>query len=177
MVDGNSQEPVGLPALDNKVIIIAESYSTADTVSQAINGPVVAAFDSGNLIPVAQQLHDKYPNKPIIIAGDDDQHLVALNGKNTGREKAQEAARLVNGIAVFPVFATNEQASQKLSDFNDLANKSVLGVEAVKRQLGAAIKKVIQQNTIQKHPTQPQSESQSRHQVGTKAKTQKQALA
>jgi len=178
VVDGNNQEPVGLTALDNtKAIIIAEGYSTADTVSQAMNCPVVAAFDSGNLIPVAKLLHDKYPDKPIVIAGDDDQHLVALNGKNTGRDKAQEAARLVNGIAVFPVFATNEQASQKFSDFNDLANKSVLGVEAVKRQVGAAIKKVIQQNTIQKHPTQTQSESQSRHQVGTKAKTQKQALA
>lgn len=178
VVDGNNQDLVGLTALDNtKVIMIAEGYSTADTVSQAIDGPVVAAFDSGNLIPVAKLLHDKFPNKPIVIAGDDDQHLVALNGKNTGRDKAQEAARLVSGIAVFPVFATNEQASQKLSDFNDLANKSVLGMEAVKRQVGAAIKKVIQQNTIQKHPTQTQSESQSRHQVGTKAKTQKQALA
>jgi len=180
VVDGNSEGLVGsaaLTALNNaKTIIIAEGYSTADTVSQAMNGPVVAAFDSGNLIPVAQQLHDKYPNKSIVIAGDDDQHLVALNGKNTGREKAQEAAQLVNGVAVFPVFALNELASQKLSDFNDLANKSALGMEAVKRQVGAAIKKVIQQNTIQKHPTQTQSESQNRHQVGTKAKTQKQAM-
>ena len=177
VVGGNNQDSVGLTALDRtKAIIIAEGYSTADTVSQAINGPVVAAFDSGNLIPVAKLLHEKYPNKPIVIAGDDDQHRVALNGKNTGREKAQEAARLVNGIAVFPVFAANEQVSQKLSDFNDLANKSVLGVEAVKRQVGAATKKVIQQNTIQKHPTRTQSESQNRHQAGTKAKTQKQAL-
>jgi len=175
VVDGNSQDSVGLTVLDKtKAIIIAEGYSTADTVSQAMNCLVVAAFDSGNLIPVAKLLHENYPNKPIIIAGDDDQHLVALNGKNTGREKAQEAARLVNGIAVFPVFATNEQASQKLSDFNDLANKSVLGMEAVKRQVGAAIKKVIQQNTIQKHPTRTQSQNQQ--QTGTKAKTQKQAL-
>ncbi|SFK88940.1 Antirestriction protein ArdC [Nitrosomonas aestuarii] len=177
VVDGNNQELVGLPVLDNtKAIIIAEGYSTADTVSQVMNCPVVAAFDSGNLIPVAKLLHEKYPNKPIIIAGDDDQHLVVLNGKNTGRDKAQEAAQLVNGVAVFPVFAPNEQVSQKLSDFNDLANKSVLGMETVKRQVGAAIKKVIQKNTIQKHPTQTQSESQNRHQVGAKAKTQKQAL-
>lgn len=175
VVDSNNQGPVGLTALDNtKAIIIAEGYSTADTVSQAINGPVVAAFDSGNLIPVAKLLHEKYPNKPIVIAGDDDHHLIALNGKNTGRDKAQEAARLVNGIAVFPVFANDEQALQKLSDFNDLANKSVLGVEAVKRQVGVAIEKAIQQNTIQKHPTQ--SHSQNLQQTGTKAKTQKQAL-
>ncbi|MCP5273267.1 MAG: DUF1738 domain-containing protein [Burkholderiales bacterium] len=181
MAGGNGEGLTGLAALtalDNaKVIIIAEGYSTADTVSQAMNCPVVAAFDSGNLIPVAKLLHDKYPNKPIVIAGDDDQHLVALNGKNTGREKALEAAQQVNGIAVFPVFALNEQSSQKLSDFNDLANKSALGMQAVKRQVGAAIEKAIQQNTIQKHQSQlQQGKTQSQQQIETKAKTQKRAL-
>ncbi|MCP5246850.1 MAG: DUF1738 domain-containing protein, partial [Burkholderiales bacterium] len=183
VVGCNSEGPAVLKALNNaKAIIIAEGYSTADTVSQAMNCPVVAAFDSGNLIPVAQQLHDKYPDKPIVIAGDDDQHLVALNGKNTGREKALEAAQSVNGVAVFPVFALNEQASQKLSDFNDLANKSALGLQAVKRQVGAAIEKVIQLNTIQKrtiqkHQSQLQhAKPQNQSQLETKAKSQKRAL-
>ncbi|TXI39695.1 MAG: DUF1738 domain-containing protein [Nitrosomonas sp.] len=180
VIDGNNQ---GLTALDKtKSIIIAEGYSTADTVSQAMNCPVVAAFDSGNLIPVAKLLRDKYPDKSIVIAGDDDQHLVALNGKNTGREKAQEAAQSVNGVAVFPVFALNEQATQKLSDFNDLANKSSLGMQAVKRQVGAAIEKIIQlntiqQNTIQKHQSQLQyAKTQNQQQAETKAKSQKRAL-
>jgi putative DNA primase/helicase len=178
VVGCNSEGSVVLKALDNaKTIIMAEGYSTADTVSQAMNCPVVAAFDSGNLIPVAKLLHDKYPNKPIVIAGDDDQHLVALNGKNTGREKALEAAQSINGVAVFPVFALNEQASQKLSDFNDLANKSALGMQAVKRQVGAAIEKAIQQNTIQKHQSQLQHvKTRSLPQTETKAKTQKRAL-
>ena len=181
VVDGNSEglvESAALTALDNaKVFIIAEGYSTADTVSQAMNCPVVAAFDSGNLIPVAKLLHDKYPDKPIVIAGDDDQHLVALNGKNTGREKALEAAQSVNGVAVFPVFALNEQATQKLSDFNDLANKSALGMQAVKRQVGAAIEKTIQQNTIQKHQSQLQhARPQNQPQPEIKAKSQKRAL-
>ncbi|SEN34894.1 zincin-like metallopeptidase domain-containing protein [Nitrosomonas marina] len=176
VVSGNSEELTGLAQLDKtKAIIIAEGYSTADTVSQAMNCPVVAAFDSGNLIPVAQQLHDKYPNKPIVIAGDDDQHLIALNGKNTGREKAQEAAQQVNGIAVFPVFALNEQTSQKLSDFNDLANKSALGLQAVKRQVGAAIEEAIQQNTIQKHQSQLQ-QAKTQDQPQTKTKAKKRAL-
>jgi hypothetical protein len=35
--------------------------------------------------------------------------------------------------------------SQQLSDFNDLANKSVLGIEAVKRQVGSVVGKVSQQ--------------------------------
>ncbi|SET57892.1 putative DNA primase/helicase, partial [Nitrosomonas marina] len=183
VVGGNSKELAGLTLLNKaKTIIVAEGYSTADTVSQAMNCPVVAAFDSGNLIPVAKILHEKYPNKPIIIAGDDDQHLVALNGKNTGREKALEAAQSVNGIAVFPVFALNEQASQKLSDFNDLANKSALGMQAIKRQVGAGIEKTIQLKTIQKHTIQ-KHQSQLKHvktqnqpQPETKAKSQKRAL-
>lgn len=178
VVDGNSQDLVGLKALDNtKAIIIAEGYSTADTVSQAMGCPVVAAFDSGNLIPVVKLLNDKYPDKPIVIAGDDDQHLVALNGKNTGRKKAQEAAQSVNGVAVFPVFASNEQALYKLSDFNDLANKSTLGIQAVKRQVGTAIEKAIQQNTIQKNQSQlQQDKTQRQQQTDTKAKTQKRVL-
>jgi putative DNA primase/helicase len=178
VVSGDNQglaEPIILDK--TKAIIIAEGYSTADTVSQAMNCPVVAAFDSGNLIPVAKLLHDKYPNKSIVIAGDDDQHLVALNGKNIGREKALEAAQSVNGVAVFPVFALNEQSSQKLSDFNDLANKSALGMQAVKRQVGTAIEKAIQQNTIQKHPSQLQyAKTQNQQQAETKAKSQKRAL-
>jgi putative DNA primase/helicase len=127
------------------VIVIAEGYATADTLSQGLNYPVIAAFDSGNLSKVAQDLHEKYPHKPIVIAGDDDHHLESTLGKNPGKEKALEAAALVNGSAVFPVFASNEQISKKLNDFNDLANKSRLGIEAVKRQVGSVVEKVSQQ--------------------------------
>ncbi|MER0204511.1 MAG: DUF1738 domain-containing protein [Nitrosomonas sp.] len=126
-------------------IVIAEGYATADTLSQALGYPVIAAFDSGNLPKVAQDLHDKYPHKPIIIAGDDDHHLESTLGKNPGKEKATEAAALVNGTAVFPVFASGEQVSKKLNDFNDLANKSALGIDAVKRQVGSVVEKVSQQ--------------------------------
>jgi putative DNA primase/helicase len=122
VVGGESQ---GLTALDAApAIVIAEGYATADTLSQALGYPVIAAFDSGNLPKVAKDLHEKYPHKPIIIAGDDDHHLESTLGKNPGKEKALEAAALVNGSAVFPVFAPSERDSKKLNDFNDLANKS-----------------------------------------------------
>jgi putative DNA primase/helicase len=143
-VGNNSQ---GLEAAINTahVLVIAEGYATADTLSQALDYPVIAAFDSGNLPKVAKDLHEKYPHKPIIIAGDDDHHLESTTGKNPGKEKALEAAALVNGVAVFPVFAPSEQDSKKLNDFNDPANKSVLGIEAVKRQVGSVVEKVSQQ--------------------------------
>ncbi|MEI2768758.1 MAG: zincin-like metallopeptidase domain-containing protein [Nitrosomonas sp.] len=143
VVGGESQ---GLTALDAvPVIVIAEGYATADTLSQALGYPVIAAFDSGNLPTVAQDLHYKYPHKPIVIAGDDDHHLESTLGNNPGKEKALEAASLVDGVAVFPVFAPGEQASKKLNDFNDLANKSRLGIEAVKRQVGSVVEKISQQ--------------------------------
>ncbi|QOJ20695.1 MAG: DUF1738 domain-containing protein [Gammaproteobacteria bacterium] len=143
VVGGESQ---GLTALDAApAIVIAEGYATADTLSQALDYPVITAFDSGNLPKVAQDLHHKYPHKPIVIAGDDDYHLESTLGKNPGKEKALEAAALVNGVAVFPVFALGEQDSKKLNDFNDLANKSALGIEAVKRQVGSVVEKVSQQ--------------------------------
>ncbi len=144
-VAGNNGQGLDAAINISPAIVIAEGYATADTLSQALNYPVIAAFDSGNLPKVAQDLHHKYPHKPIVIAGDDDRHLESTNGKNPGKEKALEAAALVNGSAVFPVFALGEQDSNKLNDFNDLANKSVLGIEAVKRQVGSVVEKVSQQ--------------------------------
>lgn len=124
-------------------IVIAEGYATADTLSQALGQPVVAAFDSGNLSKVATELHDKYPGKPIIVAGDDDHVQEAKKSKNPGKEKAQEAAALVDGVAVLPIFAPGEKVTLGLSDFNDLGNRSKLGCSAVKRQVQPLIDKAI----------------------------------
>jgi len=143
VVDSKNQGVAELDAAP--AIVIAEGYATADTLSKALGHPVVAAFDSGNLPKVALALHEKYPQKQIVIAGDDDRSQEAVNGKNPGKEKAIEAAELVNGVTVFATFAPNEQVTQKLSDFNDLANKSTLGIEAVKRQVGSVVKKALEQ--------------------------------
>ncbi len=76
--------------------------------------PTVAAFDSGNLEPVAKALKEAYPDKPIIIAGDDDisqsckMKVKDKASVNVGREKALETAKAVGGVAVFPVFAKGE---------------------------------------------------------------------
>ena len=92
----------GLEALNKAPsIVIAEGYATADTVSQALGYATVAAFDSGNLLNVAQQLREKFPHKPFIIAGDNDVHLELTEGKNPGKEKALVAAKAVDGTAIF----------------------------------------------------------------------------
>lgn len=34
--------------------------------------PVVMTIDSGNLVKVAERLHQKYPDSPMLFLGDDD---------------------------------------------------------------------------------------------------------
>jgi putative DNA primase/helicase len=98
------------------VIAIAEGYATAVTVAKYGKVPAVAAFDSGNLLAVASALHERWPDKGVMIAGDDDHKLE----NNPGRGKALEASMAVHGIVVFPNF-TVEQREKGLTDFNDLA--------------------------------------------------------
>jgi putative DNA primase/helicase len=92
------------------VIVVAEGYATAATLRQTLGHATVSAFDSGNLAPVAQALHRKYPDKPIVVACDDDRHLELTHGVNPGRTKGDEAARLVGGVALLPIFAPGENA-------------------------------------------------------------------
>ena len=130
---GGCFHPVGgMDALRTApAIVIAEGYATAGSISDAIGHATVAAFDSGNLMAVATALKDKYPDKAVIIAGDDDIHL--LNHPkvraNPGREKAEKAAQAVGGKAVFPVFVPGEREKDMagFTDFNDLSQKSNIG--------------------------------------------------
>ena len=137
----------GLDALAKApVLVIGEGYATAGSLSQTLGFATVAAFDSGNLVPVAKALHEKYPDKPIVIAGDDDKHLEATQGVNPGRSKAEEAARAVGGKLLLPIFAPGEQAANPkgFTDFNDLATKSVLGQEGIARQVRSVVDDVIE---------------------------------
>lgn len=136
----------GFEALETvSVLVIAEGYATAATLSEALNLPCVCAFDAGNLQPVAQALHERFPDKSIVITGDDDKHLEISQGINPGKAKALDAAKAVNGKALFPIFAPGEQDHQpkQFSDFNDLATKSILGKEGLKRQVQPIVNDVI----------------------------------
>ena len=138
---------------------------------QALGYATVAAFDSGNLPHVAKQLRGQFPDKPFVIAGDNDLHLELTEGKNPGKEKALAAAKTVDGTAIFPIFAPGEQAypanmepvtpakaraddlsamqkkaiakMKSFTDFNDLATQSVLGREGVDRQVLYIVNKLV----------------------------------
>ena len=101
------------------VAVLAEGYATAATVSNILHQTqtptaAIATFNAGNLPPVATALRNRYPNLPILIAGDDDRN----NTKNVGRRKALQAAAAVGGQTVFPPFTS--QHPQGLTDWNDL---------------------------------------------------------
>ena len=90
------------------VIGIVEGYATGGVLGQKSGLGVAVAFDSGNLEAVARNLRSQFPDKPIVIFGDDDRHLPMTLGINPGRAKAEAAAAAVDGTAVFPIFAPGE---------------------------------------------------------------------
>lgn len=163
----------GMEALNRApVIVIAEGYATAAQLKQSLGFATVAAFDSGNLEAVALALRERFPDKPFVIAGDDDRHLELTLGVNPGRSNAAIAARLVNGTLMLPIFAPGENAYPQalepvtperyrehqlgsislgdeqlaalarmklFTDFNDLANRSELGIEGLDRQVRSVV--------------------------------------
>lgn len=83
---------------DSAPILLGEGYATMATLHQITGWPVFVAWDAGNLLPVAVQIREKFPNHKIIVCGDDDEN----NKTNTGRIKAQNAAECIGGFAIFP---------------------------------------------------------------------------
>ena len=94
--------PAGAPLL-----ALAEGYATAASVHEATGWPVAVAFDAGNLLAVGRVLHERYPELPLLIAGDDD----PTQPDNPGRSKAEAAARALGAWAVFPVWPGVEGAA------------------------------------------------------------------
>jgi phage/plasmid primase-like uncharacterized protein len=101
--------------------------------------PTAVAFDSGNLLGVAETYRARHPVRPIIIAGDNDHHLprqLRADGRtlpNVGLEKAHAAALAVNGSVLIPQF----EAGAKASDWNDHA--ALHGGAATRQVVAAAL--------------------------------------
>ena len=117
-------------------LVFAEGFATAATVHQATRLPVAVVFDSGNLKPVAEAYRERNPVQPLIFAADNDHHLPLRKSPtgrklpNVGVEKAQEAARAVNGSVLIPDFAHGNPRT----DWNDYAAQH--GLEAVASSFG-----------------------------------------
>ncbi|MCX8727828.1 primase-helicase zinc-binding domain-containing protein [Gilliamella sp. B2838] len=80
-------------------IIICEGLATGISIAVFRHrSPVISAIDAGNLIHVAKAIREVNSTANIIIAGDND----IGSHKNTGKEKAIEAATAVNGYYTIP---------------------------------------------------------------------------
>jgi phage/plasmid primase-like uncharacterized protein len=69
-------------------LVLTEGYATGDTVARLARQPVVVAFDSGNLDAVARELRQRWPDRPLLIAADND-HLAAKETLPIGKPRGQ----------------------------------------------------------------------------------------
>ncbi len=82
-------------------LLVCEGYATAATIFAATGRATAAAFNCGNMLPVAQALRRKFPELRLILCADND----AGTPGNPGLTHARAAARAVGGEVVAPDFA------------------------------------------------------------------------
>ncbi|MFP5515692.1 MAG: DUF5710 domain-containing protein [Alphaproteobacteria bacterium] len=141
-------------AATSKSVLVAEGYATAATLHRETGLAVAVAFNAGNLGPVAEALRQRYPDKPLVIAGDND-HVKERQGKpNVGREKAEDAAARVGGTMLLPTFRPNDRGT----DWNDLARSQGRGelVEQVSAGLARGERQRMAADLAQARGTQAQ---------------------
>lgn len=131
---------LGEPGQAPAVVLVGEGYATCASLHEAGGWPVAVAFDAGNLLHVARALRRLYPAALLVLCGDDDRATEARTDTNTGRVKAEAAARAVQGLAVFPSMPSavdDAQAESGNVDFNDMHQAQ--GLAAVRDTVQAAL--------------------------------------
>ncbi len=121
-----------------KELIIVEGYATGATIYEATQKTVIVAIDSGNLIPVTENLNKKFPNSTILIAADNDKQQELKGKENVGYKKALEAAKKTHRNIIYPSFS-DEEIKANYSDFNDLAKSK--GLKEVKSIIEKSLEK------------------------------------
>ena len=143
-----------------KALVIAEGYATAATLKELYNTPsdgereqlkgdqteiyrgveFIAAFDAGNLPHVASALRERYPDKAIVIAADNDVSLAEGQGRNPGLINGQKAAGAIHAELLVPRFS-DEEIQAGMTDFNDLASHDEVRKGLVAKELEQALAK------------------------------------
>lgn len=140
-------------------LVIAEGFATSATLHERTGQPVAVAFNAGNLQSVAEAYRARFPERPLVIAGDNDHQLPKRLGpdgrpmKNIGAEKAREAAAAVQGFALLPAF---DDASLG-TDWNDFAQEQ--GREATT----ALLKEGLGRATLQQRGLTAEREAVAEH--------------
>ena len=120
---------------DGKLILIGEGFATMAKVYELTGYPVVAAMDCGNIQPVAEAVHEKYPHNKIIIMADNDIKTKLKNGSNPGMDAAQKAIN--TKLAVGRVAPSFNEENPEGSDWDDYAIKfgNDAALDSIKRQI------------------------------------------
>ncbi|MDB5968723.1 MAG: hypothetical protein JWQ90_1173 [Hydrocarboniphaga sp.] len=104
-------------------LLIAEGFATAATLHEATSLPVAVAFNGGKLEAVAKGYRERYPDRALLVAGDNNHRKELELGPdgqlkpNVGKVKAEAAAAAVGGATLLRPFKTEERGS----DWNDFA--------------------------------------------------------
>lgn len=116
----------------NETLYVVEGFATGATVHEATREPVCVVFNAQNIPKAIEAIRAESPDRPIIIAADDDVRARRPDGSpyNAGRVNAEAAAKQFMCKAVFPHFRTEENNPK---DWNDLHVRE--GIDEVKKQL------------------------------------------
>ena len=119
-------------------VLVCEGYATGASLHMATSLTVAIAFDAGNLSVVAKAMRERFPGRALIVCRDDDWKTRRANGEswNPGEEKGSNAALIVGGQVVGPVFSGEREI--KWTDFNDL--HCAEGLDAVRRQVLSVVR-------------------------------------
>lgn len=119
-------------------VLVCEGYATGASLHMATSFAVAIAFDAGNLSAVAKAMRERFPGRALIVCRDDDWKTKRPNGEpwNPGEEKGSNAALIVGGQVVGPIFSGEREI--KWTDFNDL--HCAEGLDAVRRQVLAVVR-------------------------------------
>lgn len=132
LTGGDIQGAYGSIGKDLSTIYICEGYATAASVHESTGKASVWAFNAGNLLDVAKTVRKRYTDAEIAVCCDNDQWtLIKDELVNVGLIKGKEAAKAIQGRAVWPDFPNDDE--QKRTDYNDLYVTE--GAEAVRNSL------------------------------------------
>ncbi len=134
-----------VPCKSDKVII-AEGFATAASIHESTGLPVVIAFQSNNLLPVAKVFRENNPNQDIFIAADNDvKSLQGSLGKNSGMEAALITVDEIGGKLLYPPIFDSRSKEVAMSgwDWNDYA--VTFGKQQTRREILQQIQGISQQ--------------------------------
>ncbi len=168
----------------HKGIVLAEGFATAASIRKATGAPVVIAFDSGNMIRIAENMASRLSaEQRVVFAADNDP-------SGTGLAAASQAAVILGSRAriALPDFspetverfqaehgAWDEKRDRENlpTDFNDL--HLAAGIEAVRAQMAAALQMPERQPEIAPASETPQPAAARNAAFSMSAANEKQA--